>query len=342
MSRRTPASFTKLAALALWNHLGRTAGTCLASTGHRRALAALICVISLSHIAVAEQSAPQHLTLALPTADAAPRTIRPVEQPHGEVSLLRTFLDEFPEFEPNTGPWRHRFEHAPTDVFRSRTLVNNDEQQIYVDPMFTGTSPEPLGLNPFSTRNGVLEITGSVADTGTAQFLGTYRHISGMLMTQGRFEQRYGYFEARMRLPGGQGIWPAFWLKTSRAYAPEGRPAWPPEIDVMEYIGGPGNWYSTTVHWDVMPNNKKSGLRIPIEDPTGRFHTFGVFWGPEQTVFYLDREPVSAIETKFNHHTPMYMIINLALGGRWPGPIDNGALPATLEIDWVAAYQIDP
>ncbi len=276
----------------------------------------------------------------MPDPRLAPPEMRPVLRSPHKLALRRSFLDEFEQFTSNTPPWRHHYGHGASGSFRARTLVNNLEQQLYVDPGFAGDSKSSLALNPFQLANGVLQIEGRKAPQDMRPALGGFEYVSGMLSTETYFEQKYGFFEARLRLPHGPGIWPAFWLLASRDHTPEGRPAWPPEIDIMEYTGKQRGIYHTSVHWDIMPDNKKSGRTVRVESPDEIFHNYGVLWTPEQTVFYLDRKAVSVIETKSNHNVPMYILLNLALGGRWPGPVSDAALPANFEIDWVAAYNI--
>jgi len=283
-------------------------------------------------------TAPERLVLNTPERGPAPADMTPVQRATGTATLTRSFLDDFSGFTPNTPPWRHHFDHGPYDKLWARTLTGNNEQQIYVDPGFAGKGTRALRLNPFAVEDGILQITGRAAPHTAQPQLDGYEYVSGMLSSAGSFEQKYGYFEARLRVPGGRGVWPAFWLKRDARHAPEGTSSWPPEIDVMEHIGAPGSYHVTT-HWGLSPDNELSGLKLPVEAPTRRFHTYGVLWDKDRTVFYLDRQPVAQIETKPNHHVAMFMLINLALGGRWPGPVDPEALPARYEIDWVAVWQ---
>jgi beta-glucanase (GH16 family) len=97
----------------------------------------------------------------------------------------------------------------------------------------------------------------------------------------------------------------------------------------------------TTVHWAGDEGKKQSGCRVPLEDATRDFRLYGVLWTDQMIVHYLDRVPVSVIETKPELDAPMYMIANLAVGGTWPGaPDDTTVFPASFEIDWIAAYRL--
>ena len=283
---------------------------------------------------------PQHLVIPLAVEGAAPEEMTETVTSDATVRLERTFLDDFTTFTPGAPPWRHLFDRKYSDdTIERRTLGDNKEEQVYVEPSFTGTGDAPLGLNPYATKDGILRITGSKAPKDALPFLDGYRYISGLLTTEGHFEQQYGFFEARVRVPKGQGIWPAFWMKRAARLAPDGTPNWPPEIDIMEFIGSEPDKYFVTVHWDLAPDNQKSGASYPLLDGTEEFRNFGVLWDENRTVFYLDRVPHHVVETKSNHHVPMFMMLNLALGGKWPGRIFAGALPATFEVDWVAAWQ---
>ncbi|MGR3513609.1 MAG: glycoside hydrolase family 16 protein [Paracoccaceae bacterium] len=285
---------------------------------------------------------PALIQLPLAIAGTPPAEMAATRAGTTSVQLERTFLEDFTDFSPATPPWRHMFDRKyDTDEIERRTLASNREEQIYVDPTFAGTGTEPLGLNPFDTAAGILRITGQKAPDDALPFLGGYRYTSGLLTTEGHFEQQYGYFEARMKLPIGQGLWPAFWMKRAARLAPDGTPNWPPEIDIMEFIGSDPDRYFVTTHWDLAPDNKKSGASFPLPDGSEAFRNYGVLWDARRTVFYLDRVPHHVIETKANHHVPMFMMLNLALGGKWPGPIDPSVLPATVEIDWVAAWQFE-
>ena len=87
----------------------------------------------------------------------------------------------------------------------------------------------------------------------------------------------------------------------------------------------------------------QSGCEIGLKDASQEFHLFAVLWTNEMIVHYVDRKPVAVIETKPELDGPMYMLANLAVGGRWPGSPDAATpFPASYEIDWIAAYQLDP
>jgi beta-glucanase (GH16 family) len=250
--------------------------------------------------------------------------------------LHLTFDDEFNSLSLNMGTastaggtWTTSF-----SGWGVRSLSGNGEQEIYVDPSFAGTSGSPLGLNPFSVQNGVLTITASPTPSQDLQYLNNMPYISGQLNTQNSFSQTYGYFEMRAELPGGgQGLWPAFWL------LPENN-SWPPEIDVFEQVSGATSNIFSTIH----DNTGNSSSNFNIGDTSAGYHTYGVLWTPQTLTFYVDGQKMFSTPTPADYNQPMYMLMNLAVGGSWPGSPNastNWAL-ANMKVDYVRAYSLTP
>jgi len=173
-------------------------------------------------------------------------------------------------------------------------------------------------------------------------------YTSARLLTENKFTQRYGRFEARIKVPYGQGIWPAFWMLGDNIRTA----GWPQcgEIDIMEYIGrepfkvfgtlhGPGysgaNGLSTT---QTLTNGKK------ISDD---FHTFAVEWEPNVIRFYIDRvlyktrtpaELPAGASWVFDR--PFFLILNVAVGGNFPGDPDaTTVFPQSMQVDYVRVYK---
>jgi beta-glucanase (GH16 family) len=140
----------------------------------------------------------------------------------------------------------------------------------------------------------------------------------------------------RARLPNGRAMWPAFWL------VPTDGPT-PPELDIVEVVGSDPSHAYMTVHWDyTKPKTGNASCKLPLPDIDGRFYTYGALWTPTLTTFYIDRKPVALVRTPASMNVRMYMLVNLAVGGRWPGYVDERvAQRASMEIDWIAAYQLD-
>lgn len=239
--------------------------------------------------------------------------------------LVLTFEDEFTTFRRfagGQGIWRTTFRDGNgQDAFDLRTLRWNKELQLYVDPDFAG-----LGLDPFSVKDGTLEIAARPAPKGVSA-LGGFAYVSGLITTQPSFSQTYGYFEIRARLPRGKGVWPAFWLLPLDL-------SWPPEIDVMESIGDPAKVY-VTAH---SASGKAQGVEVAVA-PEG-FHTFAVAWDRERLTWFVDGRQVEQRPTPPDLHKPMYMLANVALGGDWAGAPDaTTPFPAVLSIDRIRAYR---
>ena len=243
--------------------------------------------------------------------------------------LVLTFSDEFDAFRPfrgRSGVWRTTFGDGTHLGLDRRSLPTNGELQLYVDPDVSGPRGS-LGLNPFSLRNGVLQITAVPTPPELKPLLNNYSYMSGVITTQPSFSQTYGYFEMRARLPRGKGLWPAFWLLPADQ-------SWPPEIDVMESIGDPSQVFVTT----HSRTTKAEGFERCIGGD--EFHTFAVSWDERDVIWYIDGRQVGRHATPADMNKPMYMLANLAVGGNWPGAPDAGTrFPATYEIDFIRAYR---
>ncbi|HYG25740.1 MAG TPA: glycoside hydrolase family 16 protein [Caulobacteraceae bacterium] len=266
--------------------------------------------------------------LALETRPQA-QTTGPLRTAPDGRPLRVTFADEFNSFRPwngRSGVWRTMYGNGKKTDIGQRTIANNKEVQVYVDADMVDDHGRRLGLNPFSIKNGMLHITANRVGPEMAARLRGYRFISGVISSQPSFSQTYGYFEMRARTPTGKGLWPAFWMLPADM-------GWPPEIDVMENIGNPTKVYGT-VHSKVQ---KKVGKEHRV---TPGFHTYAVAWDPKNIIWYIDGREVFRTATPGDHHEPMFLVANMAMGGSWAGvPDASTRFPATYEIDYIRAYQ---
>jgi beta-glucanase (GH16 family) len=213
--------------------------------------------------------------------------------------------------------------------FSGRTLSSNNEAEYYSDPS--------VGVNPFSVNNGVLTITAAPATAAmltteaAANNGATLPYTSGLLTTDTSFAQTYGLYEITAKMPTGQGLWPALWmLPTSMA--------WPPEIDILEEIGNQPTTDYMTLHTGT--SNTAIGTTTQVAMTTG-FHTYAVDWEPTTITFYVDGKQISQSATPADMHQPMYMLMNLAVGGTgsWPGaPNSSTVFPAQMQISSVQVY----
>ena len=234
--------------------------------------------------------------------------------------LRLTFAEEFTRLVASPDGvrgWRTTYANG------ERTLPANREAQHYVDP-----GPD---IDTFAVENGILRIRAAprLGPSGLT-------YSSGLLTTQRLFSQRYGHFEMRAHLPAGPGFWPAFWL------LPEDR-TWPPELDVVEVLGHDPCTLWASVHSREHGVRRATNIPVPVADLSGGFHLYGASWGPEMVRWYLDDVEVASAPTPRDMHKPMYLLMNLAVGGpgSWPGPAD-GVSSAEMRVDYVRAYRAEP
>ena len=214
------------------------------------------------------------------------------------------------------GTWRTRIYHGD-----GRTNAR-DEVQTYVDPSWRG-----LGLDPLSVRRGVLRIEAR-RRPDLAPLADGRDYISGLMTTEANFAQTYGWFEARMRMPAGIGTFPAFWLLPTDH-------AWPPEMDVVEVLGrAPDEVFQMGV--------TTKGL----VDSSDGFHTYAMEWSPDRVAWYIDGRMMAVQRPPFQARLlreaprPMYLLLNLAVGGEWAknpviGRDGRGSAEGVLEVDYV-------
>ncbi len=173
-------------------------------------------------------------------------------------------------------------------------------------------------------------------------------YTSARLKTAGKFSQAYGRFEARIRIPSGQGMWPAFWMLGDDI----GKAGWPAcgEIDIMEKFGKEPSTVHGTLHGPGY--SATDGITAPYKLPEGRrfaddFHVFAVEWEANAIRFYAD-DALYVTRTRsdlppgrkwvFDH--PYFLLLNVAVGGDWPGnPDATTAFPQTMLVDYVRVYQ---
>ncbi|KQT59896.1 hypothetical protein ASG52_19345 [Methylobacterium sp. Leaf456] len=223
-----------------------------------------------------------------------------------------------------------RFAFAYPDGWR--TNRGNRELEYYVDPRPDREMVPLAGANPFSVTDGVLTIRAwplSVPERRAAQGLS---YASGMLTTHGSFAFRYGYAEIRARMPRGKGLWPAFWLLARAG-------GWPPEIDVLEVYGDRTTTLDVTLHTNEGGRHRQEQRKVPVPDLSEAFHTYAVTWTSESIVWSFDGAPVFAAATPADLHQPMFLLLNLAVGGTWTGSPDaTTSFPAQLEIDRIRVF----
>jgi beta-glucanase (GH16 family) len=176
----------------------------------------------------------------------------------------------------------------------------------------------------------------------------TRDYTSARLKTAGKFSQKFGRFEARIKIPQGQGIWPAFWMLGDDI----SKISWPKcgEIDIMENIGKEPATVHGTIHGPGYSGDK--GIGSPYNLPPDQrfaddFHLYAVEWEPKAIRFYVDdhlygtRTPADLPKgTKWVYAHSFFMLLNVAVGGGWPGNPDAATVfPQTMLVDYVRVYK---
>ena len=206
----------------------------------------------------------------------------------------------------------------------------NDEAQYYREQNIT-------------VEDGLLKITAK------RESFGGKAYTSARITTKDKQDFKFGHLEARIRLPEGGGLWPAFWmLSTDEVYG-----GWPQsgEIDIMEWVGNEPDELLGTIHFgQPWPNNSLSGseLRRRYEDWSGEFHTFAVDWTADRITWYVDgvsygtktRNDLGGQRWPFDQD--FHFLLNMAVGGTLGGQIASDIFPATMEVDYVRVYEMSP
>ena len=179
----------------------------------------------------------------------------------------------------------------------------------------------------------------------------TRDYTSAWIKTQGTFNQAYGRFEARLKIPRGQGLWPAFWMLGADISSV----GWPTcgEIDIMENIGREPSMVHGTIHGPGYSGGR--GIGAPFSLAGGArfaddFHVFAVEWEPTAIRFYVDtslyatRTPADLpAGQRWVYDHPFFLLLNVAVGGSWPGSPDGTTVfPQVMLVDYVRVYRKNP
>jgi len=206
---------------------------------------------------------------------------------------------------------------------------------------------DQLEFDTDRTENVALDGAGHLAITARKEPWQNREYTSGRINTRDRFAQARGRFEARLRLPVGQGLWPAFWL-LGNDFAQVGWPACG-EIDIMEYRGQAPNTVLGSLHGPGYSGGQAVGgqYQIPGAGFHEDFHVFAVEWDTDRITWFVDDVRYRTITTRnlpggarwvFDH--PFFIILNVAVGGRFVGAPDaQTTFPQTMLVDYVRVYE---
>jgi beta-glucanase (GH16 family) len=272
---------------------------------------------------------------------------------------VRVYGDAGPQFPINTPPANPNddatnpdFNNLVTvweDTFDGAAGTLPDPSRWTIDPAPAGQNNAELQSYTSSTDNIALDGDGNLVITAIKNSDGSY--TSGRLNTSRKAHVQYGRVEARAKIPAGQGLWPAFWLMGENFL--DGT-EWPTngEIDVMEVLGHDTETLHNTIHGPGYSGmGGVGGAFDATVDLSQDFHTYGFDWDRDGLRFWLDSPeqitrtiPISRVEDELGfpwvYDQPFFMILNLAVGGDWPGsPNANTEFPAQLIVDHVRVQQ---
>jgi len=217
-------------------------------------------------------------------------------------------------------------------------FIRNSESQYY-----TKARKENARI-----ENGQLIIEGrkeSFPDLSAKNPVANY--TSAALETRYKASWQYGRIEVKAQLPAGKGVWPAIWtLGTNISQV-----GWPRcgEIDIMELVGKEPGIIHGTLHYFTDGKHTESGSQLPVRKTDTSFHVYAAEWTPERINLFIDDKKYFSFDVKKADNNgdnpflkPHFLILNLALGGTWGGPIDDSIFPQRMTIDYVRIYQKVP
>jgi len=228
----------------------------------------------------------------------------------------------------------------PTKWGYEEGFIRNHESQYYTKERLENARVEKGQL----IIEGRKEEYHSAGMTAMPGFLAHY--TSAALETIGKASWLYGRIEVRAKLPAGQGVWPAIW--TLGVNEKDKAVGWPKcgEIDIMELVGKEPGIIHGTIHYFVDGKHASQGKPLPVAHPEADFHVYAAEWTPERIDLFVDDQKYLSFDVRKADndgqnpfHKPHYLILNLALGGDWGGPIDDSIFPQRMVVDYVRVYQ---
>ncbi|MFN2241934.1 MAG: family 16 glycosylhydrolase, partial [Anaerolineae bacterium] len=243
--------------------------------------------------------------------------------------------DEFDEpagTPPNAANWTHEIGDGAVNRIPG---WGNSELQYYTD------STE----NAATDGNGNLVITAREADGSLPCYYGPCEYTSARLISSYKAEFAYGRIEARIRVPQGAGLWPAFWSLGTDI----GEVGWPQsgEIDIMEFVGREPYEVFGTIHGPGYSGGASFGDTYTFDGPVYEdYHTFAIVWQPDLIEWYVDdilyhsATPADVAPNEWVYNHPFYILMNVAVGGNFGGPVgEDTVFPQEMLVDYLRVYQ---
>ncbi len=261
--------------------------------------------------------------------EAATEATTEAAKDDGEYHLV--WADEFDGDKLNPDDWNYETHEAG--------WVNHELQEYVASEDYAYVKDGELVIQPVK----------EVADDGTVKY------YSGRVNTQNKHDYKYGKFEARIKVPEGKGFLPAFWMmpQDENYYG-----QWPKcgEIDIMEVLGNSTNMQYGTLHFGEPHTQRQGTYNLKDGDFSKEYHVFAVEWEPGEIRWYVDGEQfyqtsdwftaLSGAEKPYPapFNQPFHVILNVAVGGDWPGDPDDSTIfdeRAAMYVDYVRIYQKD-
>ncbi|MFN8496084.1 MAG: family 16 glycosylhydrolase [Caldilineaceae bacterium] len=199
--------------------------------------------------------------------------------------------------------------------------------------------------NAATDGRGNLAITAKSANGALTCYYGPCQYTSARLLTKNKFDLAYGRIEARVKVPRGAGLWPAFWSLGSDI----DRVSWPQsgEIDIMENVGRLPNRVFGTIHGPGYSGAQSFGRTYDLSAPVAdAFHTFALEWQPNALRWYIDgiqyhtASPADVAPNQWVFNHPFFLLLNVAIGGNFGGAVGaDTVFPQTMLVDYVRLYQ---
>lgn len=207
---------------------------------------------------------------------------------------------------------------------------HNREKQYYSGPRAANAE----------VRDGRLVITARKEQMTGAADWGGQAYTSTRLLTAGKQDWTYGFFEIRAKLPCGKGTWPAIWMLGSQGDWPAGG-----ELDIMEQTGKEPTKVFSTTHTTSGSGGNGSGAATQVSDACTAFHTYQMLWTAQQVSFGIDGKThftyknAGTGKAQWPFDAPQFLILNIAIGGDLGGEVDDAIFPVRMEVEYVRVYQ---
>lgn len=220
------------------------------------------------------------------------------------------------------------------------TSIDSNNWSFEVGTGSGGWGNNELEYYTSRSENARIE-NGNLVIEARKESYGGMNYTSARLKTQGKKSFQYGRIEARIKMPKGQGLWPAFWTLGSDI----GTVGWPKsgEIDIMEHVNNDNNT-NGYIHWDANGQADYGGPSGYVD--VTQYHVYSIEWTPSAIKWFIDGTQfweaniANNINSTEEFHKPHFILLNMAVGGNWPGAPNAGtAFPAKMYVDYVRVYQ---